>query len=249
VQLGRRSVFDNPDVGTMVLHRLDGVQGTAVSATSLAAPKNAKRAYDNGMKEMRKRNRNPEKAAKEFEKAVAAYPQYAAAWGALGQLRLAQQNTEGAQEAFEMALEADPKYLNPYDPLIKIHLYASRWQEAAALSDQALRLNPHMTELQFYKTVAQFNAGNLEEAEKSALSMQQSGLTKQYPQTHQILGMIRSQKGNFNGAATEFRTYLAAQPTGPLAEDVKRRLVEWEALGVIEKGPPLPSEAVTAVTQ
>jgi tetratricopeptide (TPR) repeat protein len=249
LQLGRRSVFDNPNVGIIVLHRLDGVEGTAVSATSLAAPKEAKKAYENGIKEMRKKDANPEKAVKEFEKAVADYPQYASAWSALGTLRLAKKDEEGAVEAFEKSLEADPKYLNPYEPLVKLHLYASRWEPAMALSDQALRLNPHMTQMHYFKTVALYNAGNLEEAEKAALAVQQGRDAAQFPQTHHILGMIQSQKGNFNGAATEYRTYLAAQPTGPVSEDLKRRLTEWEALGVIEKAPAAPAGAVTAAKE
>jgi Flp pilus assembly protein TadD len=249
IQLGRRSVFDNPDVGIIVLRRLDGVTGTAVSATSLNAPKEAKKAYENGVKEMRKKKASPEKAVKEFEKAVAAYPQYAAAWSALGLLRLAAENTEGAQEAFERALEADPKYLNPYQPLVKLHLMASRWEPAAELTDQALRLNPHMTDMQYFKAVAHYNAGNLEEAEKAALTVQEGKDAKDFPQTHQILGMIHSQKGNFGGAATEYRAYLSAQPNGATAEDLKRRLNEWEALGVIPKGTAAPAEAVTAVKE
>jgi predicted TPR repeat methyltransferase len=249
VQLGRRSVFDNPDVGIIVLHRLDGVEGTAVSATSLQAPKEAKKALENGIKEMRKKKPSPDKAAKEFEKAVAVYPQYAAAWSALGSLRYAQQDYQGAQDAFEKALEADPKYLNPYQPLVRLHLTASRWKPAAELTDQALRLNPHMTDMQYFKAVAHYNSGNLEEAEKAAIAVQEGKDAKEFPQTHQILGMIQSQKGNFNGAAAEYRTYLAAQPDGATAEDLKRRLVEWEALGVIPKGTAGPAEAVTAVKE
>jgi Flp pilus assembly protein TadD len=249
IQLGRRSVFDNPDVGVIVLHRLDGVEGTAVSVTSLNAPKDAKKAFENGMKEMRKKKANHEKAAKEFEKAVTVYPQYAAAWSALGQLRLSQDNTEGAQEAFEKSLEADPKYLNPYPPLVRMHLMASRWKPAAEMIDQVLRLNPHMTDMQYFKAVAHYNSGNLEEAEKAAVAVQEGKEAAQFPQTHQILGMIHSQKGNFTGAATEYRTFLAAQPTGPIAEDLKRRLNEWEALGVIPKETAAPAGAVTAVKE
>ncbi|MEX2301248.1 MAG: tetratricopeptide repeat protein [Bryobacterales bacterium] len=249
VSLGRRSVFDNPNVGTIILHRLDGVEGTAVSATSLAAPKEARKAYENGIKEMRKKKSNPEKAQQEFEKAVAAYPQYASAWSALGQLRLAQENTEGAQEAFEKALEADSKYLNPYQPLVRMHLVAKRWEPAADLAGQALRLNPHMTDMQYFIAVANLNEGNLEEAEKAAQAVQQSKDAKDFPQTHQILGLIQAEKGNFDGAAQEYRTYLAVQSAGPVAEDLKRRLNEWEALGVIKKAPAGPAEAINAVKE
>jgi tetratricopeptide (TPR) repeat protein len=220
-----------------------------VSATSLAAPKEARKAYENGIKEMRKKNSNTEKAQKEFEKAVAAYPRYASAWSALGQLRLSQENTEGAREAFEKALEADPKYLNPYQPLVRMHLVAQRWEPAADLAGQALRLNPHMTDMQYFIAVANLNEGNLEEAEKAAQAVQQSKDAKDFPQTHQILGLIQAEKGNFDGAAQEYRTYLAVQSAGPVAEDLKRRLNEWEALGVIQKAPAGPAEAVTAVKE
>jgi Flp pilus assembly protein TadD len=249
VSLGRRSVFDNPNIGTIVLHRLDGVEGTAVSATSLAAPKEAKKAYENGVKEMRKKKANPEKAEKEFEKAVAAYPQYASAWSALGQLRLSQENKEGAQEAFEKALEADPKYMNPYQPLVRMYLVAQRWEDAVDLADRAVRLNPYMTDMQYFKAVGHLNSGNMEEAEKAAQAVQQSKDAKEFPQVHQILGMILAEKGNFNGAAQEYRGYLAMQAEGPVAEDLKRRLNEWEALGVIEKAPAGPAGTVTAVKE
>jgi tetratricopeptide (TPR) repeat protein len=132
---------------------------------------------------------------------------------------------------------------------VKIHLIASRWEPAAELTDQALRLNPHMTDMQYFKAVAHYNAGNLEEAQKAAQAVQDGKDAKEFPQTHQILGMIQSQKGNFGGAATEYRAYLASQPNGPTAEDLKRRLNEWEALGVIPKGTAAPSEAVTAVKE
>jgi hypothetical protein len=103
--------------------------------------------------------------------------------------------------------------------------------------------------MQYFKAVAHYNSGNLEEAEKAAVAVQEGKDAAQFPQTHQILGLIHSQKGNFNGAATEYRTYLAAQPTGPVAEDLKRRLNEWEALGVIPKGAAVPEGAVTAVKE
>jgi hypothetical protein len=45
--IGRRS-FDNPDVGTIVLHRLGNVEGTTISVTSLRAPKDARKAFEKG---------------------------------------------------------------------------------------------------------------------------------------------------------------------------------------------------------
>src|SRR5947209_6477475 len=41
VSLSGRRMFDNPDVGTIILHRLGNVEGTTISAISLRAPKDS----------------------------------------------------------------------------------------------------------------------------------------------------------------------------------------------------------------
>ncbi len=234
VSLGRRSVFDNPDVGVIILHRLGNVEGI-VSVTTLEAPKKAKSAYEKGLKEMRNKNPNPEKAAKQFEKAVGEYPKFALAWAALGETRAGLNDNEGAREAFEKAIEADPKYLRPYLPMVRLDLAERRWDEAAGLCEHVLQLNPHLTEVQYYHAVASFNAGEIEAAEKSALAIQSGKEAGNFPQIHQLVGMINARQGKFNQAASAYRSYLSVQPEGPVAADLQRQLTEWEALGVIEK--------------
>src|SRR5260370_42252448 len=78
VNLGNRRMFDNPDVGTIVLRRRANVEGTTVSMTTLQAPKDARKAYDKARDALRKGKTAD--ALSEFEKAVAAYPHFAAAW-------------------------------------------------------------------------------------------------------------------------------------------------------------------------
>ena len=46
VSLANRRPMDPPDIGTILLHRLSPTEGTTlISAVSLAAPKDAKKAY------------------------------------------------------------------------------------------------------------------------------------------------------------------------------------------------------------
>ena len=78
VNLSMRRAFDNPNVGTLVLHRIGGVEGTTISYASLNAPKDATRAYEKG-REALKKEKQPE-AEKQFRKAVEIYPGYATAW-------------------------------------------------------------------------------------------------------------------------------------------------------------------------
>src|SRR5205814_1216247 len=49
ISLAARRYMDNPDVGTIVLHRLANVEGLTISATSALAPKDARKAYEKGL--------------------------------------------------------------------------------------------------------------------------------------------------------------------------------------------------------
>lgn len=82
VSLAGRRFMDNPDVGTIILHRLGNVEGLTISATSLMAPKDAKKAYEKGLEALKKKKSDD--AQKSFQKAVEVYPKYASAWFQLG---------------------------------------------------------------------------------------------------------------------------------------------------------------------
>ena len=233
ITLGRRTAYDKPDIGVIVLHRLENVESTAVSITTLAAPKKAKKAYEKALKELLGTKPNPKKAAKDLERAVREYSEFAAAWALLGETRLAMGDDPGAQEALQNAIGADAKYLKPYVPLVKLAMKSNQWEQVAQLSDEVLRLNPHHKEIRYYHAVASFQLGNMEAAEKSALAIKSGKEAQSYPLAHHMLGMIHSRQGDFPRAATDFRTFLQAQPDSPIAPDVRRQLTEWEALGVI----------------
>ena len=176
IQLRNRSVFDNPNVGVIILHPLAKGQGISVSATSLAAPKQARKAYEKALKELRKKDAilwfAAVKAIEQLEKAVAEYPEYAKAWSLLGRTRLSINDKEGAREAFDKATKADPKYLGPYEALLRMELAEKRWAEVNLVSERLLNLNPHMTEVQYYRAVAAFNLGKMDLAEDLVLGIQ-----------------------------------------------------------------------------
>jgi hypothetical protein len=112
IDLGSHRAMDNPDLGTIVLHRLANVEGTSVSATSLNAPKDAKKAWEKGVQLLHKSK--PADASVELEKAVALYPKYANAWVDLGRARILQKQLDPAREAFLKAIDLDGKLVEPY---------------------------------------------------------------------------------------------------------------------------------------
>ncbi len=243
IMLNRRRPLDDPDVGTIVLHPLDGFQGTAISATTLTAPKKAKSAYDKGMREMRKSEPKFDKAAEQFETAVELHPEFAAAWTMLAEARMRLEDLEGAEAALTKSIESDPAYIRPYEPLVTIALQKKDWPRVHELADATLRLHPGHTQIRYYKAVAAYNLGNMDEAEKMAREIAAGSDANQFPHAHQMMGIIYTEKGSFPQAAASFRQYLELAPAAPSSDQIRKQLNEWEALGVIK--PLAPTAAAS----
>ncbi len=242
VQLGIYSTMGNNDVGVIILHRLAGVVGDVVSVLTLKAPKNAMKAYQNGLREMRKQKPNYRKGVVQFEKAVSLYPQFAAAWAAMGDAKSALQETEGAKEAFSKAVENDPKYLKPYEPLIRMAVEQGDWQALESLGSAYLELNPGSGGVRFYTALAALNAGHHQKAEDMVSDLLRGNDPDRFPQSYQIMGMILEQRAEFEKAADQYRTFvgLTGQQQNVYVQEVKRKLHEWEMLGVIQKASVAP---------
>ena len=236
VSLGRRQSMSHPDVGTLFLRRVENLQGTAISITSLEAPKQARKAYDKARKEVLNKEPDFDKAIEQLETAVDLYPEFAAAWHFLGELRLNNDEVKQGREAFEKALAADENFLKPYDPLMRIALGERRWEDAEQLSRTALKLNPIYPEAQYCLAVSAYRQGKLDPAREAALALQASADAERFPESLQLLGMLFGKAGQFQQAAQYFTNYLHVRPDSPAKDEIERYLVEWEALGVIK--PP-----------
>lgn len=248
VMLNRRSMFDNPDVGTIILRHLANVQGTAISFTTLKAPNPAKKSFEKAQKSLQQKPPKHAEAAKELEKAVQLYPEFAAAWNMLGECKLAAKDEEGARQAFEKSMAADGKYTNPYLQLAVLDLRASHWKEAAEITGRLNQLNPYLPQSHYFNAIANFNLNKMELAEKSARSAMDRSDGGRFPRAHHLLGAILARQGDFSSAAEQFRTYLKLSPNAAEADQLKRQLTEWEGLGVIQKAEASPQAASTKET-
>ena len=171
--------------------------------------------------------------AKELEKAVKIYDEFAAAWFMLGEVRVVNQDRSGATEAFERAVAADSDYANPRVSLSLIALEEERWEEAAQLADEALEINPDIIKAHYYRAVANSSLGRVDVAEESALRVQNSNDVQYYPLVHYVLGWIMSQRGDFDSAADQFRHFMEIQPEARLVERLREQLADWEQQGLI----------------
>ncbi len=227
IMLAGRHAMDNPDVGTIVLHRMGKVEGTRVSVTSLQAPKDAKKAFEHGEKAEKKQKWA--EAQQDFAKAVGAYPRYAEAWVKLGVADIRLNRLEDARQAFHQALAADPKFMLPYFHLAVMAAGQRDWPQVAELTDKALALDAYeYPAVYYYNAVAYFEMHNLDKAEKSALLARRLDSQFRLPKIELVLGSVLLEKQDFSGAAQQLREFLKHTPSGPDADRVRAELADTE---------------------
>jgi tetratricopeptide (TPR) repeat protein len=229
VSLAGRRYLDRPDIGTIVLHRYVNVPGTTISVISLAAPKDAVKAFDKGREAAGKEKW--EESRKQFEKAVELYPKYAAAWYALGRTLERLKDIAGARAAYQQAFSADERYLFPYIQLAVLAVDQRDWSEVVARTDQVVRLDPvNFPGMYLYNSIGQFNMHNMDAAEKSAREALKLDPAHRFPDASRVLGLILARRGDLEGAAENLKAYLKLAPNAPEAQIAKDELSSIQRL-------------------
>jgi len=240
IDLSGRRFMDKPDVGTILLHRLAKVEGSTISAISLAAPKGARKAYEKGIAASRKKKWD--EAQTHLEQAVALYPQYADAWYELGVALHEQGHLDQARNAYRQAQNADSKFLKPYRQMAVIAVREKKWEEVAQTTDRLLRLDPvDFPDAYFLSAVARFNLGDLDAAEKSARAGMKLDPNHRMPRFEHVLGLILANKRDYAGAAQLIRSYLQREPDGQDSAQVRSQLAEIDRLLDTPAAPTPPN--------
>lgn len=227
VELSGRRPLDNPDVGTILLHRLMNVKGTTISLTTALAPKHAQKDYEKGVQLAQKGKFD--EAEEHLLKATEAYPKYAIAWFALGQVQQKQNKAGEARKSFQAAASADNKFVSPYDQLALLAARDGNWGDAANFSKQVIDLNPVEFPSDFwYNAVANYNLKKMDEAQKSAQELLKVDTKHQFPEAEGMLAQIYLQKGKYDEAAAHLKAYLALAPNAKNADALKMELLKLE---------------------
>jgi tetratricopeptide (TPR) repeat protein len=229
IDLFQHRALDNPDIGVIVLHRLGGIQGTAISITTELAPKKAKKDFHKA-EELQAKGKVDD-AMKHLQEAVSIYPKYAIAWYDLGQLQQSQKNFADARKSYEAAVSADSKYVNPYDGLASLSVMESKWQDAADRSKQAVSLNPvEFPSSWLYNAYANYNLKNYKAAEKSAGEVVKLDGAHRYAQVETLLAQMCADRGDYAGAAQHLQTFLQLRPNAENADKLKQELTKLQAM-------------------
>lgn len=239
IELAMHSIFDSPNIGEILLTPLEGVTGSAVSASSLNAPKKAQTAFLKARSENLKKKPNLKKMERSLQTAVGQFGDYAEAWDLLGRTQLGLGKQAAARASFERAVAVDPLFIRPYTQLVPLLAQTGDLEQTAAVGLKALELNPHDNQTRFYVAVAQLRLGRSEDAAASARELIARG-ADEYPQAYQLHGGALANLGKYAEAARNYRRFLRASPQATAADNIRAQLAEWEQLGVT---PPAEAEA------
>jgi tetratricopeptide (TPR) repeat protein len=224
--IANRNLEDNPDVGTLKLTVDEHANGSALSATSASAPKNAVKAFEKAREDMI--DRKPDKAKNDLQKAVQQYPQFAMAWYELGMLQ-AQAKSPDARNSLLKAVAADPKYLPPYLPLAQLSSIEGKWQDVQQYTQKSLALNPEgSAQVWYFDALAKYNLNDKKGAEASGQKAFAMDPNHTAPNTEQLLAVLEAGRGDYTDALAHLKNSLTYLPPGQNADLVKQQISQLE---------------------
>lgn len=218
------------EIAPIYLKRQGNAPGTTVSATSMAAPHDAIRAYEKAQKA---RTEKPAEAEKQLNKAVQLYPQFASAWTLLGDIHRQREQFDQARTDYQRAVAADPQFVNPVMALAALDVLEKKWDGAVQHTDQVLKLNAGaFPTAYFFNAVANYNVHNFEAAEESGKKFKALDVERSHPEVCRLLAGIYARKQDYAAAGRELREYLTAVPNAPDAGSLAAEAKRFEDLSV-----------------
>ena len=222
------------EVGTIMLTKTGTPDGPTVSVNTMTVPKEAREAFEKGRKAGTEKQYD--EAVIQLNKAVTAYPQYAAAWSLLAEIHRLQNQFEPAKAEYAKSLAADPKFVSPYFGLAAIAVIENKWTDAAQLTDQLIQLNSVAYPMAyFFNAAANLNLGKLDAAELSARKFQQVDKAHTRPDIALLLANILTSKHQYSEAAQLYRDYLAVKPDAANAEALKKEAQRLDGLSAAKQ--------------
>ena len=228
VSIAVKNILDDTRIGVLVLHPTSRDQALTVSATTLAAPGNARKAYEKGMSAMRAQRWNA--AVDEFTKAVKAYPAFAAAWFELGVLRQSRNDLAGAADAWKESLNSDPRYVKPFEGLAAVAERQQNWPDLEKYSRDWIHLAPEgFPAAYLYSAIANAQLNKMEPAELAARQGLRLDKERKIPRLSYVLGLILMRKHEYGESAKCLRTYLELAPNAKDAAIVRQEVTRIES--------------------
>jgi tetratricopeptide (TPR) repeat protein len=211
-----------------------------VSATDLAAPKNARKEYEKGHVSLEAGNYDD--ARKHLERAIADDPCYARAHASLGVALSMQHQFAPAESALKKSIECDAGFLEAYIELAILFNVEGKYAENEASLKEGLSRFPNEWQLHYQLGVTERGIGQLKKAEAAYLKAQ--SINPAVPaEFHVKLADVLLREKKYDKAYAEMQAYLRAVPNGSFAGETKALMNRLETSGLVTAVPDRAAKA------
>jgi len=199
----------------------------SASTTDLAAPKKARREYEQGHAGLEAKDLAG--ARQHFERAIEADACYARALTELGVVLTLQGELSSAENSFQKSIHCDGEFLEPYIQLGILLDVEKKYSESEAILQRGLRVAPSDWQPYYRLGAMHQHSGKYKEAEDEYLKAM--SLSDAVPaEVHLRLADACLQQKDYDRAYTEMQTYLRIAPDGPLAAQTRTMLQQVELM-------------------
>jgi tetratricopeptide (TPR) repeat protein len=196
-------------------------QAPAISVSDLKVPKRAAKEFNKASREMDEQKWTA--AASSLEKAIAIYPQYAAAYNNLGVVYARNGDRSREAEALQHALAVDSHYVPAYVNLGRMDIAENNFAEAVSQFKTAAALDPENGIILVLLTYAEYMNQQYDDVIKDCNKVHASNNVP-HAFAHWSAAFALEQKHKIAEAGQEFSTFVKEEPTGKRADDARKEL-------------------------
>jgi len=198
-----------------------------ISVSEMNIPKKAAAEMNKGLDAYSKGDM--EKAAAQFEKAIAEYPRYARAYDMLGVIAIKSSDRIKARELFLKSVQTDDAFLPAYVDLARLDVQDQNYAESESLLAKVIAMNPSMADAVALLTITEFAN---KEYDKALLDVQRTHALRnheQFAEVHIMAGKVLRIQNHPAEAIAQFQLFLKEKPDSPLGESVRQALASLTA--------------------
>jgi tetratricopeptide (TPR) repeat protein len=197
------------------------------STTDLAAPKKARKEYEQGHDALE--TKDLASARKHFEKAIEVDPCYARALTELAVVLSLQGELSSAEAPLQKSIHCDGEFLEAYIQLGILLSIEKKYSESESILQQGVRVAPSDWQPYYRLGAVHLRLGKYQEAEQEYLKAE--SLSAAVPaEVHVQLADAYLRQKKYDQAYTEVQTYLRVAPDGPLAGQARSLLQQADSM-------------------
>jgi len=217
------------DIYLISTHKLKVDSAGEPPLSDLAAPRNARREFEEAKRDWQKNKLKDER--KHLERAVGDYPCYARAQDVLAELDRAEKDLAGAEADYQQAIKCDATFRHALYGLADLYLAENKPAESEALLLHAQRLAPGDWMLSYELGASHFAMNEFAKAAQDFVVAE--SLHPDMPASfHVQLANAYLKTGEYGKVLEQLDTYLRLSPNGPYSGNARKMAATLRQRGV-----------------